>query len=192
MKGQQDVLSTILISGILIAVVGSVYFWGVPLIEKNQDISILQNSEDFMNSLNSKIKFIANNGGKDQLRITIPGTLEISGEEIQMTVDTKGTIYAAEAEIPLGRNECPRVDGVWGLHESHVFCVKSNKIDDTKITTTYSLKYIELDAPDSGKKYKIEATGESIGSTERTVVIENLGIFEESGITKTRLRLDIV
>ena len=101
-KGQQDILSTIIISGILIGVVGSVYLWGVRMIQKNQDISTLRTAEDVMRESNDKIKFVANNGGKDRVRIAVPGILSTDNGQLTLAVDTQGTIYAAEADVPLG------------------------------------------------------------------------------------------
>ena len=60
MKGQQQVLTILLITLVLVAIVGSVYFWGLPLIQKNRDITVLKKAEDFMMNLNNKIKYVAN------------------------------------------------------------------------------------------------------------------------------------
>src|SRR3989338_6960866 len=87
MKGQQEALSAILISGILIGVVGSVYFWGVPLIQKNKDISILESSEAFVRGLDVKIKSVANNGGRDQMSIPVPGIVTFDGKMITMSIE---------------------------------------------------------------------------------------------------------
>ena len=43
MKGQQAI-SVILLTGILIVTVSSIYFWGIPLIEKNKDIALHKNT----------------------------------------------------------------------------------------------------------------------------------------------------
>ena len=190
MKGQQDVISTIIISGILIGVVGSVYLWGVPLIQKNQDISTLRSSEDFILELNEKIKFIANNGGKDRMQITIPGVLEITNGIIELRVDTQGTIYAAEAEIPLGSNECSRTSGVWGQHDSSVFCVKSRKLGESDYKTTYSLRYIPLEVS-ALRTFNIDITGAGIGGQDRIISIENLGTTE-GAFTTTKIKIDVI
>ena len=190
MKGQQDILSTIIISGILIGVVGSVYLWGVPLIQKNQDISTLRFSEDLMTELNEKIKFIANNGGKDRMQITVPGILEVRDGRIELRVDTQGTIYASEAEIPLGSNECTRIDGIWGQHDSSIFCVKSHKVGDTNFKTTFSLSYIPLKVS-AIRSYKIDLVGSDIGGQDRIVIIENLGTTE-GDTTVAQVRVEII
>lgn len=192
MNGQQDVLSAILISGILIAVVGSVYMWGVPLIEKNRDIATLQNAEDFMKTLNEKIKFVSNNGGKDQIDVTIPSRIEFSSSngKIFMILDTQGTIYASEIESPLGKNDCTATQGLWGQDESSVFCVKSNKIDENKFRTTYSLGYLQLDV--DGESFKIELVGQNqIGGQDHMIIVENIGTQKDGTLTKTLISVSI-
>lgn len=193
-KGQQDVLSAILVSGILIGVVSSVYFWGIPLIEKNRAIAVQKNAEDFMKNLNEKIKFVANNGGRDQIRIDVPGIIEVKDDRIELVTETPGTIYATEADIPLGRNECARSQGTWGIHDPSVYCVRSEKISETNFVTTNSLKYILLDIVESGvtqRSFKIDIVGASTGGQDRIIKIENLGV-EEGEATKTRIAVDVL
>jgi len=192
MKGQQDVLSAILISGILIAVV--VYLWGVPLVEKNRDISILQNSEEFMRLLDEKIKFISNHGGRDTIEINVPGLVEFSPSEqkIYLTLETQGTIYAAEIESPLGKNECTMAQGLWGQDDSSTLCVKSNKIEENKFRTIFSLGYIELKDKNGIESYKIELSGKSaIGGEAHNIIIENKGVEKSDSLTKTLISITI-
>jgi hypothetical protein len=175
MKGQ-EVLSVILISGILIGVVGSVYFWGVPLIQKNKDISTLEGSEDFMRNLNTKIKNVANAGGRDQLVINVPGLVKFDGSVVELITDTEGIIYAANAEIPLGRNACTSTTGVFGVDEPETLCVKSTKISEQAFRTDYTLKYITLQSTDVQRDYQITLTGGlKSGSTDNRIIIENKG-----------------
>lgn len=192
-KGQQDVISTILISGVLIGVVSSVYFWGIPLIQKNQDISTLKTAEDFMYSLNEKIKFVANNGGKDQIFVNVPGLLEFDSEIIELSVNTQGTIYATDVEIPLKKNECTRIEGTWGVHESSVVCVKSRKLAKDQYKTIYTLNFIKLNVVDSGYitgSYKIRLIGDGVAGDEHIINIENAGV-EKGDVTETKILLTV-
>jgi len=183
MKGQHEVVAVILISGILIGVVGSVYFWGVPLIQKNKDIAILENSEKFIRTLNNKIKFIANNGGRDQLRIDLPAITRFAPDSnaIEIVVDTEGTIYATDAEIPLGRNsQCAAPSGEFGLDDPETICVKSTKISENAFKTTYSLKYIKLTNIDVGRNFMMGLAGSAASGGEASTII-----FENKGNTQT-------
>lgn len=175
MKGQ-EILSVVLISGILIGVVGSVYFWGVPLIQKNKDISTLENSEDFVRNLNNKIKNVANSGGRDRLIINIPGLVTFDGSEINLIVDTEGVIYASNAEIPLDINPCAMTTGTFGIDDPEVLCVKSQKISDRSFRTTYTLKYIILQSNETIRDFQINLTGGlQTGGLDNTVIIDNKG-----------------
>lgn len=62
-KAQVEVLSVLIITGIVIALVGTAYFWGVPLIEKRTAVTDLSIAEKFILDLDKKIKEIANAGG---------------------------------------------------------------------------------------------------------------------------------
>ena|SRR3989344_1599192 len=184
MKGQTQAISLVLISGILIGVVSSVYFWGVPLIQKNRDISILENSEQLMRALNEKIKNVANNGGRDKITITGPGIMRFDPVDglFSYTIETDGTIYAANAEVPLGRNSCGSQSGEWGKKESDVLCVKS--IGESQYTTSYSLRYMRLDA--GARSFLIKLEGErAVSGESHDIVIEGKGTEEtiQDGVT---------
>ena len=168
-----------LISGILIGVVGSVYFWGIPLIQKNKDVSLLENSESFMQTLDSKIKAVANNGGRDQIIVNVPGILQFDGQILEFSIDTEGTIYATDAEIPLGRSSALEQEsgtyyGTWGIHDPVNFWVKSSKLSQNAYKTSYTLEYIQLRNAKTLTNFKITLTGQSTsGGLDKTVVIES-------------------
>lgn len=192
-KGQQEILTTILITGILVGIVGTVLFWGFPLIQKSKDASTLETSEGFIRAINNKIKFIANNGGKDQLVISIPGTVKFLPAEgqIELLVDTQGTVYATDAEIPIGRNECSRVEGTWGINDPEVVCLTSKKIDTNRYLTTYRLGYIPLKTQ-GVVAYKISMTGETgIGGEGHTIIFENTGTQENENTINTIVSISI-
>lgn len=203
MKGQHEALSAILITGILIGVVGSVYFWGMPLIEKNKDISILKNAEEFMKNLNEKIKYVANHGGRDQIEITVPGVLAFDGQDLLFEVETTGTIYAVGSWIPITKNACTLAEGKWGIQESEVLCILAECMGDIndceEYKTAYKLSYIPLNVYDPLDEliilnsYQIELNGQpEKGSLDHSVVIENLGPVSNGNLIKTRISINIV
>ncbi|HLC76669.1 MAG TPA: hypothetical protein VJH04_00530, partial [archaeon] len=176
------------ISGILIGVVGSVYFWGVPLIQKNKDISILESSEAFVRGLDVKIKSVANNGGRDQMSIPVPGIVTFDGKMITMSIETDGTIYAANAQIPLGRNTDSTLNvdltnpsnpvkyGIWGTHEATLLNVISRKQGDTGYKNDYTLEYVELRNAATLRDFRIALTGPpASGGQDKTIIIDSLG-----------------
>lgn len=186
MKGQQQALSVILISGVMIAVVGSVYMWGIPLIEKNRDIAILINSKRFMQDLTDKIKYVANHGGKDKIMISVPGELKLDNKRFLLTLETKGTMFSVGGWIPLGKNSCIDEIGSWGEDNPETICARSLQLDGNSYSTTYSLKFIRLD---SGiEAYKIDLDGGIIGEENTNVVLENRGVVEVIEDGKTVLK----
>lgn len=187
MKGQQEIISIILISGILIVVVGSVYIWGAPVIQRNKDTSILEASEDFMIRLANKIKFVANNGGRDQLEVNVPGVFKFYSQtkEIELIIETDGTIYAVTPmEIPFGANrDCSSLIGTFGVDDPLALCVKTMKIDEKKFRTIYTLRPIKLintvnmvSGNHVRKEFFIDIVGNSAGGGEKTIIsIDNKG-----------------
>ncbi|MFH0832568.1 MAG: hypothetical protein V1900_02525 [Candidatus Aenigmatarchaeota archaeon] len=179
MKGQ-EAISVILISGVLIGVVSSVYFWGVPLIEKNMDISTVVNSKRFMEDLNEKIKYVANSGGKDTITITVPGTVTFDGTTIELSVETKGTLYDLGGWIPLGKNTCTLNDGSWGVDNPATICVRSSQIGERSYRNVHVLKFITLYDNEGLESYKIELSGSpAVGGENHNIIIENNGISQE-------------
>lgn len=201
MKGQEQAVTAILLSGILIGIVGSVYLWGLPLIQKNKDVSLLQSSEQFMKTLDSKIKTVANTGGRDQLKITASGIVKIDaspdGWIIQLDADTQGTIYATGAEIPLKNSTCTASEGTWGSDDAGILCVKSVKLDENKYRTSYTLRYVPLKTQ-TIRVYSLMLTSDQVKSAglDHSIIIESKGTSEteENGkiTTKTVIKLDLI
>jgi hypothetical protein len=202
MKGQQEVLTSILITAILIGIIGSVLFWGLPLVQKSRDASTLENAEIFMKTLSDKIRFVANNGGKDRIVINVPGTVEFIPDysvspgtyrsAIRLTAETQGTIYAANAEVPLKRNECSRVDGVWSIHDPEILCVKSESLTDKKYRNTFRLNHVVLKT-EGITAYNLSMIGpRSTGGEGRTITIENAGTTHDGNLINTLVAISIL
>ena len=189
-KGQHEILSAVMIMGILIGVVGSVYMWGLPLIQKNKDVSVMEKAEGFMHSLADEIKYVAGSSGKKTIKIDAPGMLSIGYGAVELRIETQGTKYSTEGDVPLGRNGCNANQGRWGIDDPEVVCVRANKLGDSNYVITYSLKFIQLDA--GGKSYKISLTGSGTGSTEHSILIENKGTTRGIDLINTEISISIV
>jgi len=191
-KGQEP-LTLVLVVAIMVAVITSVYLWGAPLIQKNKDVVALQTAEKFMLSLNDKIKYIADNGGRDQVVIG-DGTLRFGDDKITLTLDTEGTIYAEGGSVSLTDGDCTD-EGEWGSDPPQALCVQSQKLGNT-YSTTFSLSYRTLDA--GGKSYKISLEGSpASGGKDNVIVIENIGSVMEGSVRggnliRTRITIRIV
>ena len=184
MKGVIEAVSALLITGIMIGVVGTVYFWGLPLIQKNKDASVLAGTEDFMRELNNRVKLVANVGGREEVKFNLPGIISFDSSSIKVVLDTEGTIYAAEAPVPLSKNNPSAAAGTWGIDESEVISVIAQQLTDKKYRETYSLRYIPLTVKsDTGgiKIYVIEPTGiNSVGGQGSSVIISSAGTKENT------------
>ncbi|MEM7819575.1 MAG: hypothetical protein QXD48_01980 [Candidatus Aenigmatarchaeota archaeon] len=192
MKGQHEALSIIMISGILIGVVGSVYFWGLPLIQKNKDIALLENSESFMKNLNEKIKYIANYGGRDEIKITLPVLIKFNPDKtIDLIAETYGTIYAKDAEISLGKNPSTATTGIWGINDPEVINVKSIGLSEDMYKTVFSLRYINLTT--GTKTYRIDLIGNAnSGGRDHYIIIENKGTISDRNLINTIIEISII
>ncbi len=194
--GQQQALSVILISGILIGVVGSVYLWGLPLIQKNRDISQQQNAENFMKNVAERFKFVTNHGGRERLSITVPGNVVFDPvtRTLELAVETQGTTYETGTWIQLSKNGCTIQNGRWGVDGPETLCVKSIKVGDV-YTTVYRLGFVQLNT-ETLTSYKIEMSGSaSSGSEGHTIVVQNIGtrtVIENSrNVVKTTLSVSV-
>lgn len=71
LKSQAEVISLVMITGIIIGLVGTAYLWGAPLIEKRTTAIDVELAKSFINKLDSTITDIANRGSGEQT-INIP------------------------------------------------------------------------------------------------------------------------
>lgn len=205
MKGQIEPVSAILITGILIGIVGSVYLWGVPLIEKNQDIAKIKNAEIFMKELNERIKLVANQGGRVEMNVNIPATIQLADlydasgingkdnlNDISMRLSTKGTIYSTGGWVPLTDNGCDATQRFVGSRGPDGLCVRARGIGD-RYENEYKLQYAELLSPPSSA-YQIELTGVAqTGGENDIIVIENEGstVTTAGTVRKTSTKIRI-
>ena len=186
MKGQTQIVTTMLLTMVTVAVVGTVYFYGLPLIEKNKDIATLQKTEDFIKLLDDKIKIVAN-GGSAELPFNIPGLFIFNNSNgtIEIKVKTRRTIYATGAEVPLVGD----LEGgnVWGVNKQEIIYVKAEKVGNAFVNS-YNLNYKQLVGNDCYKIVLESKTGGDIVTEEgHNIVISHVGIdsSEKCGGTKT-------
>ncbi len=194
-KGQQDILSAVMLTGIMVVVVGSVYFWGIPLVQKNRDVNALQNTEDFMKLLNDKIKFVANNEGREQIQINVPVILTFvaADDKIQVEIETDGSIYSSGAPIPLSRTEsCDNVNpGTWGTDQPEILCVTTTELAENAYKSVYSLEYRELAGLTKDYQINLEGAGGSIGQ-DHNIVMEYDGSETVGGILNTKIKITLL
>jgi hypothetical protein len=77
-KAQTEVITIVLISGIVIGLVGVAYMWGIPLISKRTAVTDFLSAEDFVVKLNDKIVDIANSGSGEATLAIPKGRINVS------------------------------------------------------------------------------------------------------------------
>lgn len=103
-KGQVEVVSAVLLTGIMISLVAVAYFWGLPIIQKQKDISKLEKAENIIKDLNKAIKEVANEGGRRKIATHVPGKLKFElGEtdNITLTFKSQGSLMATNQTVYL-------------------------------------------------------------------------------------------
>jgi hypothetical protein len=165
MKVQISPISTILITGVIISLVGVAYFWGVPLIEKQSTSTDYSTAKSFMEQLDSTISEIANSGGSEELSIPL-GVLKLKegsvgtdneSNTIVMEFTTKQPIITGDSVVYLGSTTFADADnevGVFGKSSSSVMALTSETRDVGSVVKI-ALHYRELDTQDLSKGYKI-------------------------------------
>jgi len=190
-KGAVQPISAVMITLIMIGIVGSVYFWGVPLINKRQDITVLRSSENFMRNLDSTIKNIASQGGRDTISLNVPGVMKFDGEEFSLTLKTSGTIYATGGELPLNEYGCSDEERSLGTDSSEILCVQSRDLGGV-FETIYTLKYIPLkEGTISSYNINIFTETSQLGSQDDMVIIERESVDGDNRDTTTNIKLTI-
>jgi len=184
MKGVEQIVSSVLLTGILIAVVTAVTAIGLPLLDKTRDASSLENSRNFMINLENSVKDVANNGGRVRIPVMVDSDVSFDPDtqKIEMRMTTSGTIYDSEAQIPLGRNDCGITKGKWQDNSPLTLCVLSTCIEKAesgcrRYTIAYTLEPVELMVGQTieSKKIELQSAGMQLGNQDSFIVLEKLG-----------------
>lgn len=198
MKAQAQIMSAVLLTGIIIGLIGVAYIWGGPMIQKQKDVVKLKNMETFMKNLNKQIKDVAKHGGTDKITATLPGYFEVKDNGINdiiiMKFETVGSVIEPGREIVLV-GEDKKMEKPIG-NEPGVIVEKAKKIN-SKYHITLKLFYRNLTGQEY--KYKIDLVptqrrkigGIKSGATERTIVLTSLEGYEkgELHINPVKIRM---
>ncbi|MBN2101470.1 MAG: hypothetical protein JW716_01200 [Candidatus Aenigmarchaeota archaeon] len=184
-KGQVQVLSLIIITGIVIALVGVAYIWGSPMIEKRTVYTQYTSAEKFMNDLNDRIATLATtcttkNGCTQTINIpNIDGrglSVDETGNTLYFHFPSSQRMLASE-RIALNTpytgepadygTAPPGLLEVEGVTEDSIYLIK------------FSLHYRELYDEDSGIGYMIKIQGNVQGNNQ--IIMTYAGTESVSG-----------
>ena len=160
-KAQTQVITIVLISGIVISLVGTAYLWGVPLISKRTSISDFMASEDFIVKLDSKIVDLANRGA-GTFSLTIPkglikvidyGASSPDNNSIILDVLVSQPLISTDSNVVL-KTSVLGENATYGEAEPRIITM-SSKAYGSSYKLALKLHYRELDMKDESKGYMI-------------------------------------
>jgi hypothetical protein len=178
-SAQVDVISIVMISGILLALVGAAYLWGVPIVEKRSTLTQFQIAQDWLDKLNKAITDVANSGGRTDLDIPF-GIVSIIPIDSQ-TQNNNTIVFEFVIPQPLIWNvsqvyfgqttDVLNEIGRYGIAQPYILTLNSTRVDtQTKIAA--NLHYRELAG--DGKSYKIALIGSGQGKSKITINYKNI------------------
>jgi hypothetical protein len=146
MKGLTNVISIVIIAGMVIAMIGAAYVWAVPMIEKRMTVNDYTTIENFFIELNQRIVDIANSGS-GQATVPIPkGIISVRGYSLSginnnsITLDfTVSQPIMAEGSVPIKTTSLDEI-GEYGKTEPRTIILarkSSTRYTDLNMTMRY-------------------------------------------------------
>lgn len=179
MKGVSEVLSAVIIIIIALGLTGAAYSWGLPLIQKNQDKTVVdrvQNAfdRDNSNSLTKKIEYVANNGGEETFKLDTNGLwiLYPSSDTTPENNSIQFSHASRVSNVATGKGWVPLSSGfvgepgTLGKDDSSVVFA-SAEVEGDSYNIRYKAWFREIDES-STKGYKINLVQDTRGSDKST------------------------
>ncbi|NOX71975.1 MAG: hypothetical protein GXO64_04750 [Candidatus Micrarchaeota archaeon] len=202
-SGQTEILSVVIMAGIVIALVGAAYMWGSPMMEKRSIQTKYASAEKFMSMLNDKITEIATTcatPGGCTYTVDMP---QIEAASMTFDNDANTIFFRFPSNQKMLENEktpinTPYTDDPadYGTAPPGVL-MASGVMQDDAYLIQISLKYRELVDMDSKISYLINITGNVKGTQK--VIITYLGtrqvqsdIPEANELTMTDILINII
>jgi len=149
-KAQVQAISMVLMAGVVLALVGTAYMWGMPLIEKRTTATDVSTAESFILELDRQIVDIARNGGGKS--VVIPGIagasvkVNQSGNEIFFRfIASQAMLGMGEdsASIPIETYDMEPVGSYGG--SPRIITLEGEPVDSGQYLMTLRLKYRSLE-----------------------------------------------
>jgi hypothetical protein len=209
MRAQSDIISVVIIAGIIIALVGAAYVWAVPMIEKRITLTDYSLIENFALELDQAITNIANTASGEE-RIPIPrGAVEVKGFDFSGPVNNTLTIDFTVSQPIMTQGAVPiktsSIDDVaeYGNAEPRIIMLSRYPGGNNHLNMT--MKYRELRST-TPKGYMIalcpvtgptECGGEMTGGNEVVVrykdtVIQQRDSYDGGPLTITYVEIEII
>ncbi len=108
MKNQSSIISTIILSGIILAIVSATFIWGQPLVQKSTDKIKVNTIINNLKTIDDKIVYTQQTGSSSVVSLNIDGaTYRISPNDNSIIVKTETLIpiITSYSFIPIGYSE---------------------------------------------------------------------------------------
>ncbi|MBI4175848.1 MAG: hypothetical protein HY518_01475 [Candidatus Aenigmarchaeota archaeon] len=182
MSGQIEPITLVIITGMVIALVGAAYVWGVPLIQKRTATTDFASAERFIIDLDKAIIDVANRGGGERSVVIPKGIVrmvpDISDPLDPQYADRNSAILEVSVDQPLVLDATVPIRtlflgdvGKFGEAEPRVMELEVVR-EGTRYRMSLKAQYRELDtatAPLRGFRIRLNQVGNSI-ATDRVVV----------------------
>ena len=105
-KYQVQVVGVVLITGVALALAGSAYFWGLPLIEKSRGNVDVTQAQQFMQQLAQAMEEVGATGNTRTLSVDLKGRLKVDTQNdiIDYSISSGVPSYASTMFVPLDDN----------------------------------------------------------------------------------------
>jgi hypothetical protein len=201
MRGAVSVISLLLITGIVLALIGVAYSWGVPMIEKGSTITQYQTSESFIKQLDRTIVEIANTGsGSKTLDIPggglrlIPESIETDNNSLIFDFQTNQPLVFSDSVIPI---DTPTLGepGTYGTDEPRTITLYASDAP-TGYLISLKLRYRLLEAETKCYKIVLDGLSEKTGTSKAIVsFVETVTVpdgCDAGNLIATHIKVDLV
>jgi len=209
-KAQAEVITIVLITGIVIALVGTAYMWGMPLIQKRTSVTEFLSAEDFASKLSDKMVEIASSGfGEATLPIpkgiirvrefnqTMPGGLRNPDYNSVMLEVPVSHPLAMSSSVVLRTNVLGE-NATYGEAEPRVINMSST-ISESLNKLIFNIHFRELDTrsqPPKGyliavQKGAVTGSSQVVVSYAGTMLLNNLAA-NGGDLIVTKIKVDVV
>lgn len=163
-KAQVEIISVVIIIIIAMGLVSSVYMWGLPLIQKQQDAALAERVSNYFSqrneqiSLPGKIEYVANNGGEETFSLDVNGlwALDPTEDSISFTFFSRASNIGKSDWISLtsGAGYPPPSSGTIGIDKPSAVYAKADTLG-SGYNITYKIWYRQLNESSGIRGYKI-------------------------------------
>ena len=184
-KAQTEAITLVLVTGIIIALVGSAYMWGKPMIDKRSVVTQFALAVKFMEDLDAKIVNMAGTCSfegacEESLDLPVAGLLYIdeANNAITYTITVNQPLIFGDGEVLLNTADNGTV-ARYG-EKPGVISLRGERAEGL-YNIIFRLRYRELDSQEPWKGYKIELKKEGKDTGSSKVLISYGGPYTQQG-----------